>query len=232
MIFAEESENLQSSKRAYKQLSLHIKQLLRENKDIEANSLIPVLYLLVGIIAENSLMQSIRRDKVSDRVVDSVKTQRDIKSKWLKFVEESVKFHFDKEIDDLEPASKQKYEELISFINQELSDLITIRNRLVHGQFTIVFNSARNDISNILTNKIQSINFYDVEILYHMFIDVFYDMFWHVSVAPDAFTDQFDKKYQKYTEIKSRYSHEKFSSFSNDLKRRGRKVSIERSKRD
>lgn len=142
------SKNHREVEKALTQLERAIKRCIRDNDSAAVTSLTPAQLLLVSIKAESRMIKILHQPggfTAGER--EQVLAEDQAIERWRSMIEVAFRKHFkikprNRLEDGLDHDSLAKRATLHGLIDDELKLVISLRNKLAHGQWVYPFNSA------------------------------------------------------------------------------------------
>ncbi|AVK86835.1 hypothetical protein C3943_26870 [Lysinibacillus sp. B2A1] len=222
-------QNLKAVIASYNNIERDLKQSLRKN-DEDAKRLVKhyELYLLFlsGAYIENMYYKLVYEPNFTqtDRDLAKSHSNQSLNNKWQILLEYGFKKAYgirDNEILDqkLKFTPRKYYNELKDFINKELNTIITIRNKVAHGQFIHTFNSNRTALNEDTQNLMNTQNLFTIRMRIEKF-KVISNVIHDLVISPKTFRRDFDDYYEKYERVTNNCSLDKYYEFLTEIRKR------------
>lgn len=144
-LFSCYSENLSATKTSLDRTALLLRQAISKNDSKNEQSLTKMYALLLGIWAENRLAKTIYQKRVLTHEKRGKLLRKGTQiQKWEKIVNESFKKRYKvKKLNEMSLGHTvfQQHSAIITLLKNDLEPVISLRNKLAHGQWINIFNS-------------------------------------------------------------------------------------------
>lgn len=219
-------ENLKSVITSYKTIERDLKLSLRRNDQHVKHHELYLLFLS-GSYIENMYYKLVYEPNFTEHDRNSVQshsTRNSLNKKWQLLLEYGFRTAYNiKESEDLEVNLKftprQYYKELKNFINQELSTIIQIRNKVAHGQFIHPFNNTRTNLNRDMQNLMEAQNLFTIRLRIKKF-EAISKVIHDLIITPQIFKRDFDDYYEKYERVSFNCSPTKYQEFLYEIRKR------------
>ncbi|MEC0093732.1 hypothetical protein [Paenibacillus macquariensis] len=222
-------QNLKAVIASYNNIERDLKQSLRRN-DVHSIQLLKhyELYLLFlsGAYIENMYFKLVYEPNFTqnDRDYTKVHSKQPLNQKWKILLEYGfrkaygIRDNFNLQL-KLKFTPRKYYNELFNFIDKELNTIITIRNKVAHGQFIHTFNSDRTALNENTQSLLDAQNLFTIRMRIEKF-KVISSVIHDLVISPRTFIRDFDNYYEKYERVTNNCSLEKYDEFLSEIRKR------------
>lgn len=215
------SENLREISRSLNTLEASIKNCLKNKEMDQAKVHTNIHTFLTGAWIEVSFYKLINEYQFNDldrRVI--LNNSSNLEEKWrnvlrfsfLKVVFETVTPQMlddDEVVKNLDRTHQHMFNDIASFIMNDLKDAIFMRNKIAHGQWHYVFNNEVTKVDSNAVNAVRKNHYFSSRKRLET-VKLIVELINRISISPEHFMRTFDTTYSKIEEVKIRYSEEKY----------------------
>ncbi|MBU7438600.1 hypothetical protein [Paraburkholderia fungorum] len=213
------TENLRALKTAKGQIAPLAKAAIATQSKTELSSLLRLYAFLVGAWAEVRLQKVLYEptaftdaERTSIRSIDAQLEQ------WKRVVEVAFRKHYAiAEKAALSPnlnfTARARYEAIIELLNSDLKLVITVRNRLAHGQWAYALTSSCDAVENNMMKELKQENFLSLQFKDDL-IGYIAELINTLVVSQATFERDFDKLYKKMEQIRINLHRRKYSKYA------------------
>lgn len=195
-------KNLRAVDHALRKIFRELNASLARRDDGSADALLKTAMLLLGAWAENRLRKLMLEPngftQPQQAQVDAPNSQID---KWKKALEVGFRKRYGVANAELGVAlpltPRSQYQALLDVINKDLEPLISVRNKLAHGQWARPLNNENTDFSSPMIVKIRSENAHSVKCKLRM-LEHMAKLVHDLVAGNHAFQRDFDKHYHLF----------------------------------
>jgi len=214
--------NIHSIEIALKHSALATRAAISEDNQPAVKSFVSLYALLLGAWAETRLRKLLYENNglsVSERkAVVGQPTQLD---QWLKVIELALRKHYNVPTaplnnQNLPFTANARYSVLKQILEQDLRNVIEIRNKLAHGQWVYPLNNEGTDIEQEKYQKLNSENLPSLQYkkaLLTSLSDIVHDL----VVSLPTFERDFDRNYKKITTTRSNLKNRSYEKYAKQL---------------
>ncbi|WP_052713333.1 hypothetical protein [Pseudoalteromonas rubra] len=216
------SSNLRFLETALKNNAASARTAIRtQNKDA-TKTFVRVHHLLLGAWAEVRLCKLLNEHQSFDSSemskIDNCQSQLD---KWNKVVELAFRrrYNVKKALlseDSLDPTTYHRYQVISGVINNELKDIIELRNRIAHGQWEFLLNSEATSVEADKMEKVRRENLQSL-IFKKRMINFLADLIHDLVVSPDTFERDFDKHFKGVRRFQKNIVDKPYANYESKL---------------
>lgn len=226
--------NIHSIEIALNHSALSARAAISEENQPATKSFVSLYALLLGAWAENRLRKLLYESNgllaAEREVITAQSTQID---QWLKVIEVAFRRHYDVPSaplsnQNLPFTASARYEVLKQILEQDLRNVIEIRNKLAHGQWVYPLNSEGTDIEQ---GKYQQLNKENLPSLQYKksLLTSLADIVHDLVVSLPTFERDFDQNYRKITSTRNNLNNRSYEKYAAQLVAK-RKRGIQRRK--
>lgn len=192
--------NLRSLEIAVKSTAFSTRRAISENNINSIQSFVRLYAFLVGAWAETRLgkllLEQSGFSSMDRKTILEESTQLD---QWFKTVELAFRKHFRVPHAKLEPPNishtfSHRYSTLIQTIDVQLRPIISVRNRLAHGQWIYPLNSDASDVEQEKYTLINKENLLSLQFKYSI-VKTLAEIIHDLVVSPPTFDRDFDQRF-------------------------------------
>lgn len=229
-MYKEHCSNLKVISSTLKELENTIKFSIKTN-NIAATKLHTNIHtFLTGAWIEVSLYKLIYGEKFNNNERSIILSERTLEDRWIKVLNiaftkaagiviepENLKIEDVKR--RLERTDQHQYKDVLDFIQKDINEVISMRNKIAHGQWHYTFNSNVTSIDPKVQQLIHRNNYFNSRKRLES-VKVIIEMIEKISVSPKTFHRDFNSLYLKLSQIPSRYTLEKYKQNCSNLLRK------------
>ena len=137
-----ETENLRECEKEYDLIFRLIKDSIRRKKDFDEKLLLRPLMISATVVAECYLYKIIYSEHVDDNLRNSVFAKSTFIDKWQELIDCCIEKCFGVSYENLERnyiTAYFRYTEIKNYINSDLKELYSLRNKFAHGEVLYAF---------------------------------------------------------------------------------------------
>ena len=216
------SSNLRFLETALENNAASARTAIRTKNQDATKTFVRVHHLLLGAWAEVRLSkllnenQSFNSSEMSK--IDNCQSQLD---KWNKVVELAFRRRYNVKKaplseDSLEPTTYHRYQVINGVINNELKDIIELRNRIAHGQWEFLLNSEATKIEADKMEKVRRENLQSL-IFKKSIINYLANLIHDLVVSPITFERDFDKHYKGVRRFQKNIADKPYADYEHKL---------------
>lgn len=218
--FKYETENFRECNKEYNLIFRLIKDSIRRKKVCDEKLLLRPLMIASTMVAECYLYKIIYSEHADDSLRDSVFASNNFIDKWKSLIDCCIEKYYKVTYKNLARNNKTahlRYEEIKKYIDSDLKELYTLRNKFAHGEVAYAFDSSRQRLNQDLTGSIKTIDLMKVIRLKRSF-DELSKLILYMIESPKTFDRDFDRFFSKYEDIKEKYGEtNSYENFKNEL---------------
>lgn len=215
-----ETENLRECKKEFDLIFRLIKDSIRRNKHFDEKLLLRPLMISSTVIAECYLYKIIYSEHADDSLRLSVFRAASFIEKWQKLIDCCIEKCYQVSYENLERDNKTaylRYSEIKNYLNTDLKELYSLRNKFAHGEVVYAFDNPRKNLNQDLTTSIRTLDLMRVIRLKKSF-DEISKLILYIIESPRSFDRDFDRYFSKYEDIREKYGRpSSYQEFKNDL---------------
>lgn len=215
--------NLRSITRAINEVETLAKRSIKEKKLSDIDSLLRTHVLLLGAWAEcrlKKLLYEAGGFHAPDRA--TIKSKRTQLDQWVATIELGFKNRYGVRSltsRSLNHTAYQRYRTIVDAVDQDIRPVITLRNKLAHGQWACILTSREDRLSQNLMSQIQNENLlsskFKLQIVGHL------AAFIHDLIATSsAFERDFDKHYRLFEDAQRNLRDRSYVDYVNEMQDR------------
>lgn len=220
-MYIKHSKNLKELSAAIKNTEKAIKQALKMENGIEAKMHTNIHSFLIGAWMEVSFYKLIHEAQFTQEDRDLILLNASsLEQKWKHVLNwafaKAFGIHINKRnFSSLDIKSKLKrtnqirYEDILNFINQDINEIILIRNKIAHGQWYYTFNTNVDSPEVKGQQLIHSNNYFRSKERLEK-AKLIIEMIIKISTSPRTFERDFDTVYAKIEALPQKYSKESY----------------------
>ncbi|MEK6418109.1 MAG: hypothetical protein V4801_00735 [Burkholderia gladioli] len=216
-LFKYHTQNLRALKSAKSQIAPLAKAAIATKRSAELSSLLRLYALLIGAWAEVRLLKVVHEpDAFSDAerlLILSEKTQLD---QWKMLAETAFRKHYvialPTPINKLPHSARSRFDAISELFDNELSTVITVRNKLAHGQWEYALNGTNDAIEQSIMKELKKENYLSLQFKDDL-ISCIADIANVLSVSQKAFERDFDQFYSKFEQLRLNLKNRKYSKY-------------------
>lgn len=218
--FRYETENLRECKKEYNLIFRLIKDCIRTNKEDQEKLLLRPLTIASTVVAECYLYKIIYSEHADDSLRNSVFEATTFIDKWQKLIDYCIEKTYQVSYEDLERKYRTayfRYTEIKNYINNDLNELYSLRNKFAHGEVLFAFDNTRQNFNQSTTSSIRSLDLMKVIRLRKSF-DEISKLILYIIESQKTFDRDFDRYFAKYEDIKEKYGKkDSYDNFKKEL---------------
>ncbi|WP_394120320.1 hypothetical protein [Planococcus donghaensis] len=229
-MYKKHCDNLKFLTYSLKELEKQTKNSLKTENELATTLNTNLHSFLTGAWIEVSLYKLIYENKFDsiDREIIIPNSNTSLERKWKNALDLAFSKAFSdnfslQEINSTIFLSKltdtqlQWYTNIQDFINNDLKDVVSLRNKIAHGQWKHTFNSNMSRVNIDLQREIKN-NHYFISKRRLETVKVLVNMINDISMSPKTFARDFDKHYHEILIIKDRYNDIAFKENVENMK--------------
>lgn len=218
VLYAAHVSNLRALNAALTHVHRQLNYLLASEQDIAAQALLKIYVFLIGAWAEVRLLKMLHEPHAAADVhrqkILAESTQLD---RWKMSIEVGFRSKHNVPIAPLSkytlPATQYfLFEELVNLINEELSPIISIRNKLAHGQWSRILTANLDDFSPDMMALLNTENALSAKLkrnILEYLCRIIHDLF----NSPGAFQRDFDTHHRNLMQTKRNLSTQNYKKW-------------------
>ncbi len=221
-LFKYHSSNLRFLETALENNATSARTAIRtQNKDA-TKTFVRVHHLLLGAWAEVRLCKLLNEHQsFNTSELGKIENSQSQLDKWNKVVELAFRrrYNVKKAIlseDSLEPTTYHRYQVINGVINNELKDIIELRNRIAHGQWAFLLNSEATKVEADKMEKVRRENLQSL-IFKKSMINFLANLIHDLVVSPATFERDFDKHYKGVRRFQKNIANKPYADYESKL---------------
>ncbi|HFI0354243.1 TPA: hypothetical protein ACGOV8_001487 [Streptococcus suis] len=215
-----ETKNLRECKDEYDLIFRLIKDSIRRKKEFDENLLLRPLTISSTVVAECYLYKIIYSEHADDSLRNSVFAATTFIDKWQKLIDYCIEKTYKVPYVNLERNNKTayfRYTEIKNYIDSDLNELYSLRNKFAHGEVLYAFDNSRQNYNQTTTTSIRTLDLMKVIRLRKSF-DEISKLILYIIESQKTFDRDFDRYFAKYAEIKENYGRpDSYNNFKKKL---------------
>lgn len=211
------TENLRALKTAKGRIAPLAKASIAAQNEIELTSLLRLYAFLVGAWAEVRLQKVLYEPNAFTQTerdsIQSAKTQLD---QWKRTVDRAFRKHY--AIGDAAPitelpfTARVRHGAIAELLESDLQLVITVRNRLGHGQWAYPLTSECDAVETSMMKELKLENFMSLQFKEDL-IGCIAELVSTLVVSQATFERDFDKLFKKLEQVRTNLHHRKYENY-------------------
>lgn len=215
-----ETENLRECKKEFDLIFRLIKDSIRRNKLYDEKLLLRPLMISSTVISECYLYKIIYSEHADDNLRLSVSQASSFIEKWEKLIDYCIMKCYNVSYENLEKDYKTaylRYSEIKNYLNTDLTELYSLRNKFAHGELVYAFDNSRKNLSQDFTTSIRTLDLMKVIRLKKSF-DEISKLILYIIESQSSFDRDFDRYFSRYVDIREKYGKpSSYQEFKDEL---------------
>lgn len=217
------TENLRSVNAALKRVAASTRHAIASDNASDILTFTRLYVTLLGVWAECRLAKLLfQPNAYSDADCQAVRSEDAHLDRWHKVVELAFRKHYgipkaSLSSGILQHSAHARYDTLRSLLNDELRYIITLRNKLAHGQWVYPLNRNGADIAQDQMDALRTENLFSLQCK-RKIIDALLNMIADLALSLPTFERDFDSHYKCITDAQRDLSTRCFDSYASCLK--------------
>lgn len=220
-MYKEHCKNLKKLSKSIKILEGTIKQALKTENVFEAKIHTNIHTFLTGSWMEVSFYKLIHEKQftIDDRNL-ILANANSLEGKWSNVLKWAFARAFSIQLNpqnftninienSLGRTHQNRYKDVLTFINTDINEVISMRNKIAHGQWHYTFNNDVSSLEPSVERLIHS-NTYFISKKRLETVKLVIEMITKISTSPRTFERDFDEIYSKIEILEDRYSRDKY----------------------
>ncbi|MBN9096462.1 hypothetical protein [Pandoraea pnomenusa] len=225
--------NLRALKAAKSQIAPLAKAAIATKRTAELSSLLKLYSFLIGACAEVRLLKVLHEPSAfSDAERASILSKKTQLDQWKMLAETAFRKHYaialPAPIKTLPFTPRSRFEAIFKLFDSELSTIITVRNKLAHGQWEYALNGDNDAIEQGIMKELRKENFLSL-LFKDDLIDCIANIANILSVSQQTFERDFDLLFATLEQLQSNLRNRKYIKYEAMLVARHQRARRERS---
>ncbi|NNH20603.1 Uncharacterised protein [Bordetella trematum] len=209
--------NLRALKAAKGQIAPLAKAAISTNRTAELTSLLKLYAFLIGAWAEVRLQKVLHEPSAFSAIERaSVSNERTQLDQWKRLAEVAFRKHY-----HIEPATpvrtfpftaRSRFEAILKLFDNELSVVITVRNKLAHGQWAYALNGANDAVEQGIMKELRRENFLSLQFK-DALISCIADIANILVVSQQTFERDFDRLFAKLEQLQANLENRQYAKY-------------------
>ena len=225
-------KNLRAVDSALVQIYRQLKYCLAAKQDVAADALLKTFCLLIGAWAEVRLLKVLYEPSgFSDDARDTIFGVDTQIGRWKLALELGFRHRYGVPHavlgdNSLPRTASSRYRDLTSLIDEQLTPVVEIRNKLAHGQWCRTLNTAMDDISQDAMRRLNTENALSANYK-HRILESLSRLVHDLVTSENAFQRDFDKHFRTLCQLKMNLANHQYEGWTTSLidkLRRGREL--------
>lgn len=229
-MYKEHCKNLQKINTSIQEVEDTIKYSIKTQNNQATILHTNIHTFLIGAWIEVSLYKLIHEQKFDDNdrklILKSKSTSSEdsqdtsLENKWINVLNLAFSKAFSIEINDsnfksayiknlLNRTQQHIYQDILEFINEDINQVIRMRNKIAHGQWHFTFDNKVESLEPTVQKLIHSNNYFKSRERLET-VKVIIEMIHKIAMSPKTFKRDFDNLHLKITKIHPRYTKDKY----------------------
>ncbi|MNK86674.1 hypothetical protein D3C87_1065920 [compost metagenome] len=217
-LYSYHTANLRALKAAKGQIASLAKAAISTNRTAELTSLLKLNAFLIGAWAEVRLQKVLHEPSaftaIERAAVSSKKTQLD---QWKMLAEVAFRKHYHivqaAPMRTLPFTARARFEEILKLFDNELSVVITVRNKLAHGQWAYALNGANDAVEQGIMKELRRENFLSL-LFKDALIACIADIANILVVSQPTFERDFDRLFAALEQLQSNLKNRQYTKYA------------------